>query len=369
MPKLRKIAILATGDEITNGDILNTNGQFIAQALFDHNIQPGMQLSVCDHQEDLENAMRYLLAHHDGLITIGGLGPTSDDRTRFALANVLDKKLVFDDESWKQIEQRLKSYGLDIPESNRQQCEFPEGSEIFENTLGTANSCCYMHHDKPIFMLPGPPKECKPLLEQQVVPRLIKLHFLEKLYKVNWLTLGFSEGHIAEQLDKLVVDTDVQVGYRAAMPYIEIKLFSTNKAQFETVRTRFLQKISPQIISENRKTAKELFYDQILTLNKPITIIDNATKGYLASQLLTPDSYKKITFPDHPMHNTQMTFIIDGLKRYWEKQPCNLFVINIVLLRPSQPARSSQLKIPNRGNRSLHYATEYLCWQLLKAIN
>lgn len=365
MNQQHRIAILATGDEITNGDILNTNGQFIAQTLFDHNIQPGMQLSVRDNQQELEQAMCYLLEHHDGLITIGGLGPTSDDRTRFALANVLQKNLSFHEPSWRQIEHLLTHYKLDIPESNRQQCEFPDGATILENDNGTANACFCMHTKKPIFMLPGPPRECKPLMSKYIIPILNNLHFKQTLHKVNWLTLGFSEGHIAEKLDKLVENTNVQVGYRAAMPYIEIKLSSTDEHEFNAMRARFIKTIAPNIVSDNHKTAKELFYDYIMTLDKSITIIDNATKGYLASQLLTPETYRKITFPDHPMHNADKTFIIDGLKRYWSKTSSNLYVIDIVLLQHRQPATALQIKIPNRGTRSLYYASEYLCWHLL----
>ena len=358
------IGILATGDELTTGDILNTNGKFIAQTLFDHNIRPGMQLTVRDNQQELEDAMRYLLERHDALITIGGLGPTSDDRTRFALAKVINKELLFDEASWQQIEQRLTELKLDIPESNRQQCLFPDGAEIFDNKFGTANSCYMMHNNKPIFMLPGPPRECRPLLEKHLLPILSEHGLIEPLHKAHWTLLGASESSLADKLDAIAEKYNVVVGYRADMPYVEVKLFGQTEQNFIQAKQAFSDVIKPFVVSDNRQTARELLYNHIKNLEKTITIIDNATKGYLACQLLTPDTYKKITFPEHPMANTGLTIIISGLHRYWEQQNCNLYILDILILEPRQPARSMQIKIPNRGQRSLHYAAEYLCWKL-----
>lgn len=363
------IGILATGDELTTGDILNTNGKFIAQTLFDHNITPGMQLTVRDNQSELEQGMRYLLEHHDALITIGGLGPTSDDRTRFALARVLQKELVFDEASWQHIQQRLAQLNLDIPQSNRQQCLFPEGAEILKNEFGTANSCYILHNNKPIFMLPGPPRECKPLLKKFLLPKLTAHGLIEELYKAHWLLMGVSEGQLAEQLDALAQQYDVQVGYRASMPYLEVKLFSSDSSTFEQAKAAFLKIITPFIVSNNRQTAHDLLYEHIKQSSKPITIIDNATHGLLATQLLTPDTYKKVTFPEHPMTNTELTIIISGMHRYWQQQHCNLYVLDILILQPMQMARSLQIKVPNRGQRSLEYASAFLCWKIYQFLN
>jgi nicotinamide-nucleotide amidase len=358
------IGILATGDELTTGEILNTNGKLIAQTLFDNNITPGMQLTVRDNQTELEQGMRYLLSHHDALITIGGLGPTSDDRTRFALANVLGKELIFDEGSWQHIQDRLQGLHLDIPESNRQQCLFPQGAQILINENGTANSCYILHDNKPIFMLPGPPRECKPLLEKFLVPKLIEHGLIETLHKAHWTLIGVGEGNMAEKLDPIAKQYNVQVGYRATMPYLEVKLFSPNQETFDRAKAAFINIIKPFIVSDNRQTARDLLYNYIKKLEKPITIIDNATQGFLATQLLTPDTYKKVTFPEHPMSNSELTIIISGMRRYWQRKICNLYILDILILEPMQPARSQQIKIPNRGQRSLDYACAFLCWKI-----
>src|SRR5262249_55359345 len=120
-----KIAILATGDELTTGDILNTNGQIIAQTLKDHGFLMGMHVIASDDENEITEAINFLLHDHPILITIGGLGPTSDDRTRFALSRAINQPLVFNEASWNHITSRLTSLHLHVHEANKQQALFP----------------------------------------------------------------------------------------------------------------------------------------------------------------------------------------------------------------------------------------------------
>lgn len=366
MTTRKRIAILATGDELINGDIVNTNTQLIASTLFNHDIQPGLQYTVPDDRALMTNAMRELLDTHDGLITIGGLGPTSDDITRFVLADVLNIELTYDEDSWQQIADRFAQYNIPLSENNRQQCYFPAGANVLKNDNGTANACAYEHHGKLIFMLPGPPRECRPILERDVLPTLISHHFNTPYFKINWMCLGIGEAQIADQLDTLIGDLPVQVGYRADIPYLEIKLFSQDESAFNQMRDVFYQHIKPYVISENRETTETQLYNKLRQTSQSVTIIDNATKGYLSTRLLTPDTYHTVVFPEHPMRNADITFIIEGLYRYWENKASTHYVISLLCLRPGQPAAGMDIKIPSRGRNTLTYATQFICWNLLK---
>src|SRR5690242_8233045 len=117
-----KIALLATGDEIIHGDILNSNTQEIAAQLFNHGISVGTHMTVPDNMTEIETAIQFLLKTHRGLIITGGLGPTSDDLTRYALSHAIANPLVFDENTWKTIVERLARFGYHTPpETNRQQ--------------------------------------------------------------------------------------------------------------------------------------------------------------------------------------------------------------------------------------------------------
>lgn len=366
MKQPKRIAILATGDELINGDILNTNTQLIASSLFNNHIQPGLQFTVPDDRQMMANAMRQLLESHDGLITIGGLGPTSDDLTRFVLADVLGVELVYDETSWQQIIERFTQYDIPLSDNNRQQCYFPAGATILKNSYGTANACAYTHKGKSIFMLPGPPRECQPILEQDVLPALLSQGFSTPCFKVNWMCLGIGEAQIANKLDTLIGDRPVQVGYRADIPYLEIKLFSHDEAIFRQIRDTFYQLIKPYVISEHRETAEIQLYNILRQSTQSVTIIDNATKGYLSTRLLTPETYHIVVFPEHPMRNADITFIIEGLYCYWENKASSHYVISLLCLQPGKPAKGLDIKIPSRGHSTLAYATQFICWNILK---
>lgn len=244
--KLLNVALLATGDELTYGDIVNTNSQQIAKSLTEHNISVGLQLVSSDDKLDIKNALLFLLKSHGSVIITGGLGPTSDDRTRFALSAAINKPLAFDTASWEHIVARIKRHNDRIPpESNRQQALFPKGAVIFNNPQGTANGCGLALKKQTIFMLPGPPAECIPMFQLQVLPWLIKAHYPQEMYRKKWLLLNVSEGQIAEELDRLVDPYGVSTGYRLAAPCLEFKIHSRDKIKFDAAVLKVESYIKP----------------------------------------------------------------------------------------------------------------------------
>jgi len=229
----KKVALLATGDEVLNGDITDGNGQFISQTLFNHHITNGLHLICSDEQTELERSIRFLLEHHDALITTGGLGPTSDDRTRFALSAVTERPLIFDENTWTYIVERAKARGYTFPDNNRQQALFPENAKIIRNANGSAAACEFEHNGKLIFMLPGPPGECLPIFEQHVLTTLLAHNFVQNIFRKKWCVQGIGESALAAQLDPLAELHQFTIGYRVIKPIIEVKIVSTDKKVFE----------------------------------------------------------------------------------------------------------------------------------------
>ena len=135
-----KASVLAIGTELTNGQILNKNAATISQKLKTFGLQTELHLTVPDNHKLMLESMRYLEAQSDLIFITGGLGPTSDDFTRDVVSTWVGKPLQFDENSWNQIVQRLTVRGLQVREIQRQQCFFPEGSEILQNKEGTANA-------------------------------------------------------------------------------------------------------------------------------------------------------------------------------------------------------------------------------------
>lgn len=360
-----QVALLATGDEICNGDIINSNSQEIAQRLFSQGIQIGTHMSVPDKLADLITAMQFLLQHHQALIITGGLGPTSDDLTRFALSEVLQRPLLFDETTWQAIMARLARIGIHTPpESNRQQALFPKDATIIPNANGTAAGCFATHlsHDhteKYIFMLPGPPAECLPLFDHVVLPLLKQHHFQKIMCYEKWLLFNISEAEIAEKLDQIAAPFDCVTGYRFWYPYIECKLYSNNKTDFEAVLPMIQQAIAPYLIGDGKSTASMLLKQTLPRLNKKINICDFATGGLLESIIKTPETASFLDF-SYDVKNAESQVVITGLDEFWQqKEDQSSTSLEMTYIKGGNKQIENST-IPYRGMRSKIYAVEFI---------
>jgi len=357
-----RVALLATGDEITHGDILNTNAQIIAQKLFRQGIRPGMHMSVQDNISEIEQSIIFLLSTHRALIITGGLGPTSDDLTRYALAKSLNRPLVFDEIVWRTICERFKLLGYtEVPDSNRQQALFPEGARIISNPQGTAAGCMILQNDQLIFMLPGPPYECLPMVDTLILPTLKKAYTNDMLYYDHWLLFGVSEGKIAEELDALLKPFNCQTGYRIAYPYLEFKIYSNHRHDFETVIPLIEKTIAPYFISNGKQTAAEMLQDQLEKLPFTLSLHDTATGGLLESILKTTKTYHKIDFTEEKQAIVKIT----GLTEYWEEKESDTTALNIFFSHHTyQKKVNTTIPLRGRSTRVKNYAVELICHEI-----
>lgn len=244
-----RVGLLATGNELTEGDILNTNGQTIAQALVQHGFEIGLHVVAADNDADLEAALTFLLPTHKAIILTGGLGPTSDDRTRQALSKVTHAELQFDETVWQNICERAQTrYGRQPHPANRQQALFPQGAVVLPNPEGSAAGCKMQYQNNLIYMLPGPPHECLPMFENFVLPDLITNIPHENRIKLSWQLQGALEGEIAALIDEAVKNYPVITGYRANKPYLEVKIYSYKHDKFDEMIIEIKKIISPYLV-------------------------------------------------------------------------------------------------------------------------
>ncbi len=362
-----KIALLATGDEICNGDILNTNSQEIALRLFKQGMRTGYHMATSDTIDEIEKAIGFLLASHDALIMTGGLGPTSDDLTRFALSKAINRPLIFDESVWNDIVTRLKRFGYDTPPlSNRQQALFPEGATIIPNPNGTAAGCVVEYQNKFIFMLPGPPSECLPMFEQVTSPLLKKAGFAQVEYNKSWFLFGVSEGQIAEEMDALAKPYHCMTGYRLCYPYLEFKIHSNNKNDFEKLITDIESAIRPYIHFDGQKTASQILQSQLETISFNLTISDDATGGLLESTIKTPKTVARLDFGLDK--NITPNITIHGLKEFWQQSESTQTELSIHFNLADKQKTITSI-IPFRGYRVKQYAVEFICWKLCELLH
>lgn len=164
--------IIAIGTELLTPEKTDTNSLWLTEQLNNIGIEVKQKTVVGDDDARLEEAIRDAVKRSSIIITTGGLGPTEDDVTRKVAARALGKRLLLDEKILETIRERFKAWGRAMPEINSRQAMFIEGAIVLENPHGSAPGMYLEHEGRPIVILPGPPRELKPMFEGLVLPRI-----------------------------------------------------------------------------------------------------------------------------------------------------------------------------------------------------
>lgn len=368
MKIIKKISLLATGNEIIYGDIHDANGVHFAKIISAKGGVFYQHVHTSDYKSEISCALKYLLDHSDAVITTGGLGPTSDDNTRYAIAETIKEELIFNDEAWMHVVNRLKQFNLTATDANRQQALFPKNAELYPNLNGTAFGCHIEWNHKHIFMLPGPPKECHPLFHQYVLPSLKNSGFFVAKKTYRWLTLGLSEGEIAAQIDEIAKPYPVETGYRWNYPYIEIKIATDPNNDINILLQSIETLLLPNLVSHDaHDDALETLRKALDRSNRIIHIIDEATFGK-AAELISHPNLQFIESAEQ-IRPTDILFHVKSSQE-WQTQTtysgtitieCNGYLNN-------QHRYTHKLSAPNRGPEIADYIKIYIAWQIYQFI-
>ena len=261
------VELVNTGSELMLGRVLNTHQQWLCRRLADLGHVVTRQVAVADTGAEIQQAVREALGRADLVITTGGLGPTSDDLTRELIAELLGKKLVHKPEILTHIENRFAKRGFPRPPRTSVESFVPEGALFFLNANGTAPGLA-MRVDEDgewrmedgnklrppsailhppsssstarwLVMLPGPPRELRPMFDDSVVP-LLKREFADEIFVCRTLrTSGIGESRVQEFIEaglQPLVQRGLGIGYCARPGAVDVRLTASGAGAEEIVR-------------------------------------------------------------------------------------------------------------------------------------
>ncbi|MEK6628502.1 MAG: molybdopterin-binding protein [Bdellovibrionota bacterium] len=294
-----KASILAIGTELTTGQIVNQNAANLSTKLKALGVIVTTHLTVPDDRQIILKSLKFLEtssdteenSNHDIIFVTGGLGPTSDDFTRDLIAEWSGLPMKFDETSWIHIQERLKSRGFVVHERQKQQCYFPEKSEILFNSEGTANGFKLFVNKKTIYVLPGPPREIESIWKNHILADLTeKTKNQTKLITKSWDTLGLGESDVATLIEDALKGrpSGLEVGYRVHLPYVEIKLsyLSTGEKTWSVWMQKVDEVLKAITITRDFADVSSLCCEKIK--NVDFTFYDFISEGFLFSRLALP---------------------------------------------------------------------------------
>lgn len=293
---IERAAILSTGEEIITGKVVDTNSNYIANKLVEIGVEVTTVLTVGDVAERIAWAWQRAMDWADVIISTGGIGPTADDLTTEVVAKVAGRELFFSEEVANNIRRIFASLNRPMPENNLKQAQFPEGAVILPNRLGTAPGY-RLDLDTPqgkkhLIILPGVPREMKPMMEETVIPWIREMRGAGEIFLTRtFQTFGLSESGLDEMVKGTVSDEEGRLAFRASFPQISLRVTVRGKpheveGKLETLSSRIFSRIGSYVYGEGEVTMEEVVGRMLRKKGKTLAVAE-ALSGGLVSHRLT----------------------------------------------------------------------------------
>lgn len=285
------IQLLLTGDELMSGATIDSNSAYISSQLLKEGYPTTRKVTIGDQFSNLVDNIHYMSKVADVLIINGGLGPTQDDLTAEALAKASHRPLLTHPDALTHLTNWCEKRGYKLNTPNLKQAILPEGVDILPNPTGSAVGLHMIFQNCHIYCTPGVPHELKTMLNESILPD-IKKHFplIDKTHTTHLYTFGLGESFIQKLIDEQLPNwpKEIELGFRAAMPLVELKLTShstnlLNKKEKWENRLRTL--LGAHIISDSSPHLAEEVVKSLKLKSLKVTLAESCTGGLIASQI------------------------------------------------------------------------------------
>lgn len=290
--------LICVGTELLLGNIVNTNGAYLAKKCADLGLSMYHQSVVGDNEERLTDCIKTAVGRSDIVLLCGGLGPTRDDITKEIAARVMGKELVEDEHSRQRIQACLENYVKGHPErkitkNNWKQALIPSGAMVVDNDNGTAPGLILEEGDKVLILLPGPPDELIPMFENEIQPWLRKRQpevICSEMVKVCGIGESQVETEIGDLIEKQsnpTIATYAKIG--------EVHLRVTAKAENEKAARKLMKPMVRELkvrfgasiyTTDEDKNLESAVVELLRNQNITLTTVESCTGGALSARIV-----------------------------------------------------------------------------------
>ncbi|RAK11177.1 competence/damage-inducible protein cinA [Halanaerobium saccharolyticum] len=288
-----KTAIIATGSELISGLVQDSNSKFLAENLANLGFEPENIFICGDEKENIKKTIFTASRSADLIFITGGLGPTKDDQTKEAFAEVLDLNLIYS----KKIEKKLKNifcnHSSEMTSNNLSQAYIPAGAEIINNDKGTAPALKVEKENKTFYLLPGVPSELKYLFKNKILKEL-KKKSKNKLFIKEFNFIGIGESTLASEVDNLKLDPALKISYQAGRAEVKLRLKIDQNSQLaaaekhkiiKTAAEKIKRQFSDFIYGEDQEDILDKVHNLLISKKLSIATAESFTGGLIAERL------------------------------------------------------------------------------------
>jgi nicotinamide-nucleotide amidase len=287
-----KAEIIAVGSELLTPDRVDTNSLFLTAQLNRLGIEVTRKTVVGDELGALRDAFASAMERVELVIATGGLGPTEDDRTRQAVADLLGRKLERSADVMSKIEARFRQAGRSMSQVNERQALVPEGATVLDNARGTAPGLWLEARGHIVILMPGPPHELKAMYTAQVEPRLARLSGGVRLLAREMRVAGMGESDVDQRIAPIYMRHDDVITTILAAPG-EIQIHLRTWYTDQSAAQRLLQQIEESIVlalgeaifTTEGESMEEVVARELTLHQATIATAESCTGGLLAERL------------------------------------------------------------------------------------
>lgn len=291
-----KAIIITIGDELLNGQTIDTNSAYIAKALNKIGVNVHERIAISDDEQHILNTLKYASEKVNIVITTGGLGPTKDDITKKTIAKFFGVGFKRDEKTLDHVEAFFKSRNRPMLDVNRQQADIPANGSVMFNKMGTAPGMFFLEKGVAYFSMPGVPYEMRYLTDVEMIPKIMEHFKSPEIIHLFIQTVGVGESFIAQKIEAIEDQLPKYIKLAYLPSFSKVMLRLTGKAgegipadklriDMQKIQGEIAALLEPNVYALTDQSLPEILGVLLKSKKLMLSAAESCTGGYIAHQL------------------------------------------------------------------------------------